>query len=170
MANFTNGCHSLLFVLIWLPALSLCCLLCPLHIPARPKPLDQFRLPSIQKLVQTAETFEWLCQNGSKSLLCFDIPPTQNVHTLPGCRMSRPIVERNSPNCFVQSVNWPNRCVRNALVLKSQKHAANAVPALTNFTRPTNGSFNGWTQWAKCLPASAMATTIGWATMSSASG
>ncbi|KAI3409910.1 hypothetical protein GPALN_006283 [Globodera pallida] len=53
----------LLIAILW-P--SSACLLCPLHIPPRPKPLDQFRLPSIQKMVHTADTFEWLCQNGSK--------------------------------------------------------------------------------------------------------
>ncbi|KAL3068429.1 hypothetical protein niasHT_030720 [Heterodera trifolii] len=63
--------RSLLSVLLCPLLLSLlrpssACLLCPLHIPARPKPLDQFRLPSIQKIVHTADTFEWLCQNGSK--------------------------------------------------------------------------------------------------------
>lgn len=56
---------SLVFLLIYLPG-NYCCLLCPLHIPARPKPLDQFRVPSIQKLIRTSETIEWLCQNGSR--------------------------------------------------------------------------------------------------------
>nr|CAD2199582.1 unnamed protein product [Meloidogyne enterolobii] len=54
------------FLLLYIPSNSYCCLLCPLHIPARPKPLDQFRVPSIQKLIRTSETIEWLCQNGSR--------------------------------------------------------------------------------------------------------
>lgn len=49
------------------------CVLCPLHIPARPRPLNQFRLPSIQKILDTADAIHYLCENRTMFLLfhCF---------------------------------------------------------------------------------------------------
>lgn len=49
-----------------LPNLSSGCILCPNRIPPYPKPLDQFRIPSIQKLLDTSETIVALCQNNSR--------------------------------------------------------------------------------------------------------
>uniref|UniRef100_A0A915CTC2 Nose resistant-to-fluoxetine protein N-terminal domain-containing protein n=1 Tax=Ditylenchus dipsaci TaxID=166011 RepID=A0A915CTC2_9BILA len=45
------------------------CLLCPLKIPTRPKPLDQFRLPSIQKIIDTADSITGLCHNDTDQKL-----------------------------------------------------------------------------------------------------
>ncbi|KAI1729179.1 nose resistant to fluoxetine protein 6 [Ditylenchus destructor] len=60
--------HSLfyaLFVAIIHLARVNSCLLCPLRIPLRPKPLDQFRLPSIQKIIETADSITRLCNIGT---------------------------------------------------------------------------------------------------------
>lgn len=82
--------HFLLFICLCLPTIVFGCLLCPLHVPARPKPLDQFRLPSIQKLVRTAETFELLCQNSSRwaKTIFWDGKPHENRFSdvSPACR------------------------------------------------------------------------------------
>uniref|UniRef100_A0A7E4V1X0 NRF domain-containing protein n=1 Tax=Panagrellus redivivus TaxID=6233 RepID=A0A7E4V1X0_PANRE len=43
-------------------------LLIPSHIPPRPKPLDQFRLPSIKKLLDTTSAIRQLCNNQSISV------------------------------------------------------------------------------------------------------
>lgn len=42
------------------------CVSCPLKIPPKPKPLDQFRIPSIQKIIDTSDVITRLCQNSSR--------------------------------------------------------------------------------------------------------
>uniref|UniRef100_A0AC34Q5X8 Nose resistant-to-fluoxetine protein N-terminal domain-containing protein n=1 Tax=Panagrolaimus sp. JU765 TaxID=591449 RepID=A0AC34Q5X8_9BILA len=57
--------HLFIFVLFSLFVCSQGCLLCPQRIPPRPKPLDQFRLPSIEKLLDTTSAIQELCNNES---------------------------------------------------------------------------------------------------------
>lgn len=42
------------------------CLLCPYRTPPFPKPLDQFRLPSLEKLMHTSGSVAALCRNGTR--------------------------------------------------------------------------------------------------------
>jgi hypothetical protein len=56
---------SLILFLNIIVSLSYCCLLCARRIPPRPKPLDQFRLPSIKKILETKDAIQQLCGNGA---------------------------------------------------------------------------------------------------------
>lgn len=60
ISNFT-----LILLLLNIFSISYCCLLCARRIPARPKPLDQFRLPSIKKILETKDAIQQLCGNGA---------------------------------------------------------------------------------------------------------
>lgn len=65
--------RAVLFLLILASGvpLVLSCLLCPLRIPPKPKPLDQFRLPSIQKILETKEAIQQLCYDTSMQVIAF---------------------------------------------------------------------------------------------------
>lgn len=74
LLKFFNSVIWIFLVLVWhsiIVTYVFSCVLCPLKIPPKPKPLDQFRIPSIQKIIDTSDTITRLCQNSSRCFFTF---------------------------------------------------------------------------------------------------
>ncbi|CAD5221660.1 unnamed protein product [Bursaphelenchus xylophilus] len=57
----------LLVLFVYLFVYGVCgCVLCPFRIPPYPRPLDQFRIPSIEKILDASDSVVTLCRNSTR--------------------------------------------------------------------------------------------------------
>ncbi|CAD5215712.1 unnamed protein product [Bursaphelenchus okinawaensis] len=93
------------------------CVLCPFRIPPYPRPLDQFRVPSIEKLLDTSDYIVTLCQNNSRLDLVSESCRSEVSHLF--CSL-RDLVESYKITCSESDSEACATCRRNMMRQRDQ--------------------------------------------------